>query len=167
MSTMSEPLEWTELSENEHHAHRDMAHYIVYKRSDGKWTVPIFSMFIDAPDQVEEKLGEYVATTLEDGKEIAQALADTQKMIDDHFVHYADPYDVLNGEYVTDELMVVRGRRLVTGLGTRDDDGTELAYVGIEEGDNYAAVLLTTDELRAVIANLTDTLVLMIRKLDT
>ncbi len=88
-------------------------------------------------------------------------------MIDDHFVHYADPYDVLNGEYVTDELMVVRGRRLVTGLGTRDDDGTELAYVGIEEGDNYAAVLLTTDELRAVIANLTDTLVLMIRKLDT
>ncbi len=62
MSTMSEPLEWTELSENEHHAHRDMAHYIVYKRSDGKWTVPIFSMFIDAPDQVEEKLGEYVAT---------------------------------------------------------------------------------------------------------
>jgi hypothetical protein len=27
---MSEPLEWTERSENDHHAHRDMAHYVVY-----------------------------------------------------------------------------------------------------------------------------------------
>jgi hypothetical protein len=41
---MSEPLEWTERSENEHHADRDMAHNVVYKRTDGKWGVPIFSM---------------------------------------------------------------------------------------------------------------------------
>jgi hypothetical protein len=33
-------------------------------------------MFDDEPDQIEQMLGEYVATTLEDGKEIAQALAD-------------------------------------------------------------------------------------------
>ena len=50
--------------------------YVVYKRSDGKWGVPIFSMFIDVPDQAEQKLGEYVLDTLADGKELAQALAD-------------------------------------------------------------------------------------------
>jgi hypothetical protein len=76
MGTMSVKLEWTEKSENEHHAHRDKAHYIVYKRDDEKWGVPIYSMFDDEPDQIEQMLGEYVATTLEDGKEIAQALAD-------------------------------------------------------------------------------------------
>jgi hypothetical protein len=76
IAAMSEPLEWTERSENEHHADRDMAHYVVYKRSDGKWGVPIFSMFIDAPDRAEQKLGEYVLDTLADGKELAQALAD-------------------------------------------------------------------------------------------
>ena len=32
--------------------------YVVYKRSDGKWGVPIFSMFIDVPDQAEQKLGD-------------------------------------------------------------------------------------------------------------
>jgi hypothetical protein len=51
---MSKPLEWTEKSKNEHHAHRDKAHYIVYKRSDEKWAVPIYSMFTDAPDQAED-----------------------------------------------------------------------------------------------------------------
>ena len=76
MAAMSEALEWTEKSKNEHHAHRDKVHYIVYKRSDEKWAVPIYSMFTDEPDQAEERLGEYVATTLEDGKEIAQAPAD-------------------------------------------------------------------------------------------
>jgi hypothetical protein len=76
IAAMSEPLEWTERSENEHPTDRDMAHYVVYKRSDGKWGVPIFSMFIDAPDQAEQKLGEYVLDTLADGKELAQALAD-------------------------------------------------------------------------------------------
>jgi hypothetical protein len=40
------------------------------------WGVPIFSMFIDAPHQAEQKLGEYVLDTLADGKEPAQALAD-------------------------------------------------------------------------------------------
>jgi hypothetical protein len=49
-----------------------MAHYVVYKRSDGKWGVPILSMFIDAPEQAEQKLGEYVLDTLADGKELAQ-----------------------------------------------------------------------------------------------
>jgi hypothetical protein len=38
--------------------------------------VPIFSMFIDAPDRAEQKLGEYVLDTLADGKELTQALAD-------------------------------------------------------------------------------------------
>ena len=37
IAAMSEPLEWTERSENEHPTDRDMAHYVVYKRSDGKW----------------------------------------------------------------------------------------------------------------------------------
>jgi hypothetical protein len=76
MSAMSEPLEWTERSENEHDAHRDKAHYVVYKRSNGKWGVAIFSMFTDEPGQAEENVGEYVVTTLADGKELAQALAD-------------------------------------------------------------------------------------------
>jgi hypothetical protein len=76
IAAMSEPLEWTERSENEHHAHRDMAHSVVYKRSDEKWRVPIFSMFIDASGQAEQKLGEYVLDTLAHGKELAQALAD-------------------------------------------------------------------------------------------
>jgi hypothetical protein len=39
--------------------------------------VLIFGMLTDKPDQVDkEKLGEYEATTPEDGKQIAQALAD-------------------------------------------------------------------------------------------
>jgi hypothetical protein len=54
---MSEELEWTEIG-NEHHAHQDKAHYVVYPRSNGKWGVPIFSMFTDEPDQAEDKLGE-------------------------------------------------------------------------------------------------------------
>jgi hypothetical protein len=86
MSAMSKPLEWTERSETEHDAHRDKAHYIVHKRSEGKWGVPIFSvpiisMVTDGPDQVEEKLGEYVVTTLEDGKQLAQAVADQRGRI--------------------------------------------------------------------------------------
>ena len=32
IAAMSEPLEWTERSENEHPTDRDMAHYVVYKR---------------------------------------------------------------------------------------------------------------------------------------
>ena len=75
MAAVSEMLDWTEIG-NEHHAYQDKAHYVVYPRSDGKWRVPIFSMFTDESDQLEQKLGEYVAPTLEDGKLIAQALAD-------------------------------------------------------------------------------------------
>jgi hypothetical protein len=75
---VSQPLEWIEAPEDWHHAYRDKAHYGVYKRSDGKWGVPVFSLFTE-PDQAEQKLGEYVATTLEDGKEIAQALADQRE----------------------------------------------------------------------------------------
>jgi hypothetical protein len=81
MSPMSKPLEWTERSETEHDAHRDKAHYIVHNRPEGKWSVPIFSMFTDGPDQVKEKLGEYVVTTLEDGKQLSQALADQRGRI--------------------------------------------------------------------------------------
>jgi hypothetical protein len=33
-------------------------------------------MFTDEAGQAEEKLGDYVVTTLADGKELAQALAD-------------------------------------------------------------------------------------------
>jgi len=76
MATMRKPLEWIEKSENDHHAYRDKAHYVVYKRSDGKWAARIYSMFSDVPDQAEQEFGEYVATTLADGKEICQALAD-------------------------------------------------------------------------------------------
>ena len=38
--------------------------------------MPIFSMFIDAPNQAEQKLDEYVLDTLADGEGLAQALAD-------------------------------------------------------------------------------------------
>jgi len=76
MAAMSEELEWTEIG-NALHAYQDKAHYVVYPRSDGKCGVLIFSMLTDKPDQVDkEKLGEYEATTPEDGKQIAQALAD-------------------------------------------------------------------------------------------
>jgi hypothetical protein len=73
---MSKPLEWTGKSQNEHHAHRDKAHYIVYKRFDENWAVPIYSMFTDEPGTVEEKLGEYTLSTLADAKQLAQSLAD-------------------------------------------------------------------------------------------
>jgi len=76
MATMSGELEWTEKSENEHHAYRDKAHYIVYKRSVAKWNVAVLSMYTDEPGGFEEKLGDYVVTTLADGKQLAQALAD-------------------------------------------------------------------------------------------
>jgi hypothetical protein len=75
---MSDELEWTEIR-NEHHAHRDQAHYVIYPWFDGKWRVPIFRTFTDEPDQREQKLGQYLATTLEDGKQIAQALADQRQ----------------------------------------------------------------------------------------
>ena len=72
MATMSEPLEWTD----DNHAYRDKALYHVYERSNGKWNVALFSMHTDEPVGFEEKLGDYVVTTLEDGRELAQALAD-------------------------------------------------------------------------------------------
>jgi hypothetical protein len=75
---MSDELEWTEIR-NEHHAHRDTAHYVVYPWFDGKWRVPIFKRVTDEPDQREQKLGQYLATTLEDAKQIAQALADQRR----------------------------------------------------------------------------------------
>jgi hypothetical protein len=78
---VSDGLEWTEIR-NEHHAHRDKAHYVIYPWFDGKWRVPIFKMLTGEPDQreqKEQKLGQYLATTLEDGKQIAQALADQRR----------------------------------------------------------------------------------------
>jgi len=70
-------LEWTETSEDQHDAHHDRAHFVVHKRSRGKpWGVAIFSMFTDEPGLAEERLAEYEVSTLEDGKELAQALAD-------------------------------------------------------------------------------------------
>jgi hypothetical protein len=76
MATMGVPLKWTDKSENEHHAYLGRTHFVVVRKSNGKWAVPLFSMFTHEPDQSEEKLGEYEARTLGDGKQIAQALAD-------------------------------------------------------------------------------------------
>jgi hypothetical protein len=53
-----------------------IATWLTMSSTNGPTGVPIFSMFIDAPDQAEQKLGEYVLDTLADGKELAQALAD-------------------------------------------------------------------------------------------
>jgi hypothetical protein len=70
------PLEWT----NDNHAYRDNAHYHVHKRSDGKWNVTLFSMRTDEPGGAEEKLGDYVVATLDDGKKLAQGLADQRRL---------------------------------------------------------------------------------------
>jgi hypothetical protein len=69
------PLEWTDGN----NAYRDNAHYRVYQRPDGNWNLAVFSMHTDEPGGPEEKLGDYVMTTLEDGKELAQALADQRR----------------------------------------------------------------------------------------
>jgi hypothetical protein len=79
MATMSapirQPLEWTD----DNHAYRDRAHFHVYARSDGKWNLAISSMHTDEPGGPEEKLGDYEMTTLRDGREMAQGLADQRR----------------------------------------------------------------------------------------
>jgi hypothetical protein len=72
MSGMTQPLDW----DDDNHAYRDRAHYHAYERSDGKWGLPIYSMLTDEPNQVEERLDEYVLDTESDAKVVAQALAD-------------------------------------------------------------------------------------------
>ncbi|MCV7342978.1 hypothetical protein [Mycolicibacterium rhodesiae] len=71
------PLDWTE----DNHAYRDRAHYHAYKRaspdpSGREWNLAVFSMHSNEPGGVEEKLGDYVLTTLLDAREFAQGLAD-------------------------------------------------------------------------------------------
>jgi hypothetical protein len=74
--TMSEQLKWTEHLENEQHASRDKAHYVIHERSDGKWDVAVYGMFTDEPDTAGQWLGDYLLETQADAKELAQALAD-------------------------------------------------------------------------------------------
>ena len=75
MATMREPLEWT----GDNHAHRDKAHFHVHERPDKKSVVTVFSMHTDEPGGQEDMLGDYVVTSLEDGKQLAQALADQRR----------------------------------------------------------------------------------------
>jgi hypothetical protein len=73
---MSERLEWTERFENQLHASRDKAHYVIHERSDGKWDVAVYGIFTDEPDTAEQWLGDYLLETRADARELAQALAD-------------------------------------------------------------------------------------------
>lgn len=60
------------------------------------------------------------------------------------FYHYSAPTDLLGGG---------ADRDVVTSLG-EDDDGTEYAYVGVRRGDDYADVLLTSDQVAELIDQL-------------
>lgn len=76
MRSMSLPLEWTEKPNGDLDAIRGRSHYVISRRSDGQWLMSIFSMFTDEPNQVEEKLGHYLPSTLDEAKALAQGLAD-------------------------------------------------------------------------------------------
>ena len=65
-------------SEFQHDARRGRSHYVVYMRPDGQWVMTLFSMFTDEAGQVEEKLGDYFPSTLDDAKSLAQGLADQE-----------------------------------------------------------------------------------------
>lgn len=76
MRIMSIPLEWRKKPNGELDARRGRSHYVISQRSDGQWLMSIFSMFTDEPDQIEEKLGHYLPSTLDEAKSLAQGLAD-------------------------------------------------------------------------------------------
>jgi hypothetical protein len=70
-------LQWTD----DNNAYLDKVHYHLYKRPDGQWNLALFNMQSSEPGGFEDKLGNYVMTTFEDGKELAQALADQRRQI--------------------------------------------------------------------------------------
>jgi hypothetical protein len=72
MSTMSEPLEWTETSEHQHEARRDERHYVVSRGPNGDWDVTLFSMLTHYVEGPEERVARDSAPTLEEAKRIAQ-----------------------------------------------------------------------------------------------
>jgi hypothetical protein len=76
MRTMSIPLAWAKKPNGELEARRGRSHYVISRRSDGQWLMSIFSMFTDEPGQIEEKLGHYLPSTLDEAKALAQGLAD-------------------------------------------------------------------------------------------
>jgi hypothetical protein len=76
-ASVREPLEWTD----DNNAYRDIAHYQVYARSDGKWNVAVLSMRTDEPGGHEEKLGDYEMTTLQHARELGQSLADQRQVV--------------------------------------------------------------------------------------
>jgi hypothetical protein len=72
MSTMSEPLEWTETSEHQHEARRDERHYVVSRGPNGDWDVTLFSMLTHYVEGPEERVARDSAPTLEEAKRLAQ-----------------------------------------------------------------------------------------------